>query len=306
VRAASPVPDPVSGRVLIAGDTHGNLRWIAELAELAARHRCDGIVQLGDFGFWPDRIELGRSRNRHRVLDEAWLNAVARALTERGVWMRVIDGNHDAHPLVADRYPSGESGLAPIRSGLLDWATRGARWDWCGVRFGALGGAVSIDRDLRIPGVSWWATEEITPDEVARLGDAPLDVLFTHDAPEGVGHPLVDLGSLGAQYLQVESQSRAGRRLVEQARRATRPVLQVHGHHHLRYRADVGGGGVATTVQGLGCDQHGNGEAWGVLELPGLVFADGWEVARSARTGRPLDPSRVGPGTGRDEAPVAG
>ena len=281
---------------MVAGDTHGNLAWIATLAKLAARHGCAGIVQLGDFGFWPDLRKLRSSNNRMRVLDERWLDAVADELARHSIWMRVLDGNHDAHPLVEDRYPAGDDGIAPIRSGLLDWATRGARWSWCGVRFGALGGAVSIDQEHRLPGVSWWATEEITPDDLSRLGDGPLDVLLTHDAPEGVNHPLVDLSSLGVHYLQVESLSRASRRLVEEARRATRPALHLHGHFHLRYRTAVDGGGVKTIVQGLGCDQHGNGEAWGVLELPDLVFADGWEVVRAAQAGRPLDPNRVGSG----------
>lgn len=297
VRSERPVPGPPgdSARLLIAGDTHGNLDWISTLASLASRHGCSGILQLGDFGFWPD----SRPRQSGRVLNDGWLDAVAATLRARGVWMRVIDGNHDAHPLVLANYYRLDSGLVPIRSGLLDWATRGTRWEWCGVRFGALGGAVSVDQHLRTPGISWWASEEITEDDLERLGGEPLDVLLTHEAPEGVRHPEVDLGSLPVQFLQVEASSRAQRRLVERARQATSPRLHLHGHHHHRYVRELGAGGVSTTVHGLGADIDGNGDAWAILELPSLVLADGWEVIRAAENHRPLDPTNVGRGRDR-------
>lgn len=42
------------GRLLVAGDTHGNLPWIGTLSTLAKRYECAGVLQLGDFGFWPN------------------------------------------------------------------------------------------------------------------------------------------------------------------------------------------------------------------------------------------------------------
>jgi hypothetical protein len=73
------------------------------------------------------------------------------------------------------------------QDGVLDWADRGAVWEWCGVRFDAFGGAVSIDQEWRTAGLSWWATEEIKDAEVDRLidraGPGGVDVLLTHDAP---------------------------------------------------------------------------------------------------------------------------
>lgn len=289
-RPGEPVPGPTgaSERILVAGDTHGNLGWISTLAKLAARHRCAGIVQLGDFGFWSDR-----GKHHTPVLNERFLNAIAVDLSRYGVWMRVVDGNHDAVPLVLERYEPGPDGIVALRRG-LDWATRGSRWEWAGVRFGALGGAVSIDKRMRTPGWTWWATEMIWPEDVERLGTEKLDVLVTHEAPEGVGQPGVDFGSLPVQLLQEESDSRACRRLVEQARRATKPALLLHGHHHMRYRKRMEAGEVATVVEGLGCDMDANGDAWGVLHLPELGFADGWEVVRAANEGREPDCGRVG------------
>lgn len=182
-RSRAPDPSGDSERLLIAGDTHGNLDWIRTLCKLAARHGCCGVVQLGDFGFWPDQYEL-RSNDR-LVINDRWLNAVAGTAELHKIWWRVIDGNHDAHQLARDAFPAGGNGVRPIRDGVLDWADRGAVWTWCGVRFGALGGAVSIDKEWRTDGLSWWATEEITDLEVDALFDrarpAGIDVLFTHD-----------------------------------------------------------------------------------------------------------------------------
>jgi hypothetical protein len=134
---------------------------------------------------------------------------------------------------------------------------------------------------------------------VERLGTDKLDVLCTHEAPEGVRHPAIDMVSLPIRLLQEEVDSRTCRRLVEQARRNTKPVLLLHGHHHLRYRAHMGLDDVETTVDGLGCDLDANGDAWGVLHLPSLSFADGWEVERARRAGRELDFSKVGRGRRR-------
>jgi hypothetical protein len=149
---------------------------------------------------------------------------------------------------------------------------------------------------MRRPGWTWWATEDITRDEMERLGTDKLDVLCTHEAPEGVCQPDVDMASLPVQFLQEEADSRACRRLVEEARRRTRPALLLHGHHHLRYRRRMGADHVETVVDGLGCDEDANGDAWGVLHLPGLGFADGWEVARAKAAGREPDFSRAGRG----------
>ena len=44
-------------RVLIVGDTHGNIAWVEGLARTAAAQGCPIILQVGDFGFFPDHPE---------------------------------------------------------------------------------------------------------------------------------------------------------------------------------------------------------------------------------------------------------
>jgi hypothetical protein len=262
------VPDPPgdTARLLIAGDTHGNLDWIRTLTKLAARHGCVGVAQLGDFGFWPDQQAL---RSDHKiVLNDRWLNAVAATAEFHNVWWRVLDGNHDAHDLARDAYPSDDNGVRPIHDGMLDWADRGAVWTWCGLRLGALGGAVSIDKPLRTEGITWWATEEITDTEVdtliERAGPDGVDVLFTHDAP--VLPP--SFTPFGDDIMQAACARSIGQ--IAHALDVLKPKLLMHGHYHHRYTGVTG----LTQVEGLASDEQSSrhGEAWVILELPSLTI----------------------------------
>jgi len=83
---AAPLPgDPT--RVLVAGDTHGNLwHWTCVRLPAARLHQVDGIVQLGDFGSWP----LTRD-------GADYLRALEHALAADGRWVVFLDGNHENH-----------------------------------------------------------------------------------------------------------------------------------------------------------------------------------------------------------------
>jgi predicted phosphodiesterase len=260
-----PNPSDDSSRLLIAGDTHGNLDWIRTLSKLAARHGCAGVVQLGDFGFWPDQHEL-RANNK-LVINDRWLSAVAGTAEFHNVWWCVIDGNHDAHELARDAFPADGNGVRPIRDGVLDWADRGAVWEWCGVRFGALGGAVSIDQEWRTEGLSWWASEAITDSEVdaliERAGPQGVDVLLTHDAPllpDGIP-------PLSNETKRASCDHSTGQ--ILRAADALDPKILLHGHYHKRYSGLYG----STRLEGLASDEQSSrhGESWVILELPSLA-----------------------------------
>lgn len=268
--AEVPGPQGPAARLLVAGDTHGNLDWIEALSATAAQHGCDGVVQLGDFGLWPDQRVL-RSEKR-LTLNDGWLDAVAEAAAENGVWWRFLDGNHDAHPLARADYPAGANGVRPLRSGLVDWADRGSCWTWCGRRFAALGGAVSVDREWRTEGYSYWSTEEITEEDVqalsARAGGEGVDVLLTHDAPlvpRGV-RPLADR-DLAADCARSIA-------MVQRAADGVRPALLLHGHFHRDYEGTIVRPWGTYAVVGLSSDMEADdpfGGPWCILELPSLA-----------------------------------
>ncbi len=204
------------------------------------------VLQLGDFGLWPGR-------------EDAWLDHVDACASAAGTSLVWIDGNHENHAALAEwRDATGPDGLVTMRD-RVRWASRGARWEWAGTRFGALGGAVSVDRFLRKPGINWWAAEAITQPDVDRLGDQPLDVLATHAAPTttALTHRPLRLPEA------IINDSRHVRDLLDQAVTRTQPKLVVHGHYHLRLHAQMDG----HIVEGLAHDKSSPPEALAVLDL---------------------------------------
>ena len=73
-------------RVLVAGDTHGNAPWVEGLAATAAEQGCPIVIQVGDFGYFPDHPNGPR-----------YLTAIDTACARHGVELWFIDGNHDDH-----------------------------------------------------------------------------------------------------------------------------------------------------------------------------------------------------------------
>lgn len=239
-------------RLLLAGDTHGNGRWCSVLSAIARRHQCDAVVQLGDFGFWPHQ-EWGRQFFKH-----------VSELAAAGPPWYWLDGNHENHDMLQallETRPDASSASSPVEIAAgLHYLPRGCRWEWSGVRLGALGGAASIDADWRTEGVSWWRSEEPTVGDLLRLGDGQLDVLLCHDSPI-VPPDLVD------HVKDDHPPSRGVRQLLVQAVENTRPHLLIHGHWHHQYNGRYDD----TTVVGLASDQQHNDGSWLVLDLTTLL-----------------------------------
>lgn len=248
-------------RVLIAGDSHGNTGWVAQLAQTAVAHGCDLILQVGDFGYFPAHAEGSR-----------FLTAVDAACDVLGVDLWFIDGNHDDHESLASIRHAPEPVALTDR---VSYLSRGLRVDLGGVSFGFLGGAFSVDWRQRTNGIDWWPDEVTEVDDVERLGDRPLDVLVTHDAPAGI--------ELASWQLPGSDQIRADevRFLIKRAVEATTPRVAIHGHWHHGYESELGwidrsesdrtGELVwrSTRAVGLGCDGDAQ-SGWFVLDLPSL------------------------------------
>jgi hypothetical protein len=205
--------------VLVAGDVHGNTKWALTLVKLARRYGASGILQVGDFWYWS-----------HSEAGERYLGTLDRALTGAGLWILVSPGNHDNHELLG-RQRLHDDGFIWLRD-TIAVAPFGARWTWRGTRFGALGGAFSVDWEPdpghnwpgRVPGVDWWpALEEPTMAGAAKLGDEPLDVLITHDAPNGT-----DMTGI-ARPKEGEAAARA-RAVIDAVVHRLKPQLLLHGH----------------------------------------------------------------------------
>jgi predicted phosphodiesterase len=256
----SPIPAPPEPRrILVAGDVHMNLDWLAELIRVARDEGCQAIVQLGDFGFFP-RWATGA----------AFLAGAQRLLDAAGLRLYFLDGNHDDHdslrrlklPLAGPFVAYGER---------LFYLPRGCRFTWLGVRFLAVGGAYSIDREQRLeaerqrqtPRSFYWPEEVLSERDVRRASlEGHTDLLLAHNCPAGVAIPGINDTYPGAEE---------NRRLLGRIVDATRPRLLLHGHYHLRSEGLYSNRLLGLRVPTIGlAHEHTGRDGWLVLDLEHL------------------------------------
>lgn len=231
-------PDAVS-RVLVVGDIHGEIRHLKSALDRAVELQVDAVVQAGDF--W--------------LADQGWHDHDPEE--SRFMWAAhdaplpvvVVDGNHEAWPSLwrFAATPAAQAAFASQRplhlGGSLWWAWRGSVWQWSTARFGALGGAVSPDREDRDVRRWRWPEEATTQDDLDRLlanvrakHDGRLDVLITHDSPAQVRGLISNLD--WAPH-DVQRDCEGTRRLLAEAVDRTQPQIVLHGHWHKSNRERV-------------------------------------------------------------------
>lgn len=243
-------------KILILGDTHGNNLFVSQAIAIAKEHECDAILQLGDFGYW-EHMDNGRG----------FLKKVSKTASHKDMPIYWLDGNHENHPMLWEKYGPGE--YAPfwrIRENLF-YIPRGTVWEWGGTTFAAMGGAVSVDKAWRTPGYSWWPEEEVRQEDLGRLAenaeDKTIDVLVTHDAP------LNPLPRSMGNY-KCDDMSRHHQQVIKQVAKDLQPKLHMHGHFHYFHDTDTYYG----RVVGLNCD--GTKDSYAILELPSLNLTFPW------------------------------
>lgn len=238
-------------KILIAGDTHGNLEHWRYLINTAHDLRISTVVQVGDFGYWEHMPEGVKFLDR--------LNAYA---SPRGIQIHFLDGNHDKTSLLIDRYDPPQylnpNGSLRIRTN-INYLPRGLRWTWGDTRFIALGGAYSVDkayrlrleRDQRAPERYWFPEEEMTDEDMATilLDTEGVEVILAHDKPRA-SNPMWNRKAF-AECLPNQDR-------LQLAVNTLKPKLFVHGHLHYRYTDTIrSGDDTWTKVEGLHCDPEG-------------------------------------------------
>lgn len=220
-------------RCVLAGDWHGNIRWVASVLEWTHAQGIKYVFHAGDFGIWP-----GAS-------GKLYLNSVIKMCEEYGIVLWVTPGNHEDYSQIED--PETTDGSVPDRQVLAGdadedgWEVailpRGYQWGFGGLSWVSFGGAPSIDYQDRQEGVSWWREEMIRESDLLRL---PLgkgtDVMICHDAPDG-GTDAVQriIDTPWAKSMWTEEglrYAREGRMLMNQAIDIVEPRMFVHGHFH--------------------------------------------------------------------------
>lgn len=253
-------------KVLLLGDTHGDLEAIALSVMVAKKQGCDVVVQLGDFGFvWGRPKGIPRGTMSDEITDEQWAAGVQEQLAPvqrivkkhgDGVQLWFLLGNHENYDAY-ERAGLPIAGDAPISLGdRLTYLPRGARWEWDGVRFLACGGAVSIDKAHRTEGLSWWPQELVRDEDVERcVAGGDCDVLLSHDSPNNpqLQRALDMYSEYNHMPYKVDAISRANREKMDQIADGTNPKRVYHGHYHHRYTWPTD----RRVVVGLGMNGHG-------------------------------------------------
>jgi len=256
-------------KILICGDTHGNNAWWARLVEYAQKHACEKIVQLGDFGYW-----------EHRREGVEYLDKTSKKATMAGIPIYFIDGNHENHPLLWERYPPGEDGFCKLRENLY-YIPRGNSWTWDGVKFLGIGGAYSVDKPWRVqeeetyrePRTLWWPTELIRDVDVQKcLEVGKVDVVFSHDCPTGI-----ELPGIGGEY----PVSNANRAYLRHIIDHVQPQVVFHGHYHMRNSGQLNAAFEqhgkllwrSVRVEGYAHDGEWSQNSWQVIETKEISSA---------------------------------
>lgn len=199
-------------RVLCFGDLHGRIRAMYDYARRCERESgetVDVILQVGDFGVFPDTSKLDEKKvGKYGFGDYA-------DLVEQG-WKAPIPtyfckGNNEDF-----------SALGGPLLGNLNYVPDGETVTLGSTRIAFLGGG--------------WAPKSFAADEgkpnhisrraVERLRHGEFDILVCHEAPAGTRFPgnVYAVGAPPIRELIVERE----------------PRLVVHGHHHIRAERTIG------------------------------------------------------------------
>ena len=171
--------------IYLTGDLHREYDFakLRRLHENTPLTKNDYVIICGDFG----GIWLGDFKDR------PFLNMLERL----SYTVLFVDGNHENHPALA-RYPVEEwnGGNVHMLSNSVIHLMRGQVYEIEGLRFFAMGGASSHDKQYRKEGESWWP-EELPSEEEYKTALENLDkngwkvdVVISHCAPDSIQNEL--------------------------------------------------------------------------------------------------------------------
>lgn len=219
----------MGGKVAFAGDWHGNKQWAKRVLNALHEENVSTIYHVGDFGLWP-----GNSGKKY-------LHELHKVLVNNDQIVYITLGNHEDYSRVQFMKPvlDGDGWLALTAYPRLRFAPRAHVWvAEDGTRYASLGGAGSIDRNLRTENVDWWAEEELLSTDVhtltelvAEQGWDKVDVFISHECPAGVRMIGFDTMPVWATH-DIQHYCYLQRVRLREAVDVVTPTVLFHGHWH--------------------------------------------------------------------------
>lgn len=158
-------------RVFVTGDCHGDIQRLVYFVRRMELGAGDAIIVLGDLGIaWrKDKKDL-ECNIKHWEEDT------------NGVLLYFVDGNHENFDILQNLPKVAGTGQI---SEHIYHLLRGETYYIAGKKILTVGGADSIDRGRRTPGLNWWEQETITENDIAAAA-GHYDYVFTHCCPLSV------------------------------------------------------------------------------------------------------------------------
>ena len=237
-------------KIIITGDIHGYWKYLNTLLN---KKKPDKVIVCGDFGYWPHMNgnkafgEKGKPWNQYGIK-----NPVTDIL-----W---LDGNHENHEEITIMVVKCGHHM-PIRMNEFEKANnskykpvyympRCSRLDINNYRCLFLGGALSIDKDSRVEGVSWWRNEVMSHSDYLNFPEGNYDIIFSHTIPTSIMSklkiPIWNSGKLKDPSCDI----------LDAALLRYKPKRWYFGHFHQEFNFKMDG------CEFIGLDMAGNHGKW--------------------------------------------
>ncbi len=155
---------------IVCGDFHAYFKKVNKF--LNKKPDVKTILQCGDFGYWPKfhNVTYTTSYGRNKGFDQY-------ALRNKDTQIYFCDGNHEDHESLRS-LENNEimKNVFYMKRGSVLTLPDGRK-----VLF--IGGAYSIDKDIRTPGKDWFPEEIISQQDIYNLPDTEIDIVISHTAP---------------------------------------------------------------------------------------------------------------------------
>lgn len=232
--------------VAFLGDTHGNINLMFQKAadwELRTGVHLDFLVQVGDFGVWPNPESVDEMSRKHA--EKEGLSPIgdfrdyALGRSRAGYPLYFIRGNHEDQEFLRHHqqihkalYPEDYLTRAIEICPNMFYIPDGHIVELGGVKFAAWGG--NFSSKTWNSGTEYWdpnlkgrRLNHMTRDVFERLVREQYDVLLTHDAPVGAG-------VVGAMNIKLpkDEMSGTGCAPIKELIDTVQPRYQINGHWH--------------------------------------------------------------------------
>jgi hypothetical protein len=223
-------------KIIVCGDTHAGWNTLNTLINTKSPEL---LLQCGDFGYWPSfhgGVERKMDAYGRPASDLDGMPLFTKPFDAYGVKnpktiIRFAPGNHEQwNDLLYREEVTKNFEVMPQvffqTFGSIITLPDGRTVMFCG-------GARSIDKDQRIPGIDWFEQEEITYREMSRLEsiNQKIDIIISHTCPEIFLEQLKSKGIITRHNECRDSSRNALMWVLEKFR----PSLWFFGHFHMNH-----------------------------------------------------------------------